>query len=59
VEWRKIRGFVWGGLLGGLLGVVLTPRRRRRLVLDPSLRHLEETHAFSAAPCYKPDDRFT
>jgi len=58
VEWRKLRSFVWGGLLGGLLGVVLAPRRRR-LVLDPSRRHLEETHAFSGAPCYKPDDRFT
>jgi hypothetical protein len=58
VEWRKLRGFVWGGLLGGLLGIVLRSRRRV-LVLDPSLRHLEETHAFSSAPCYRPDDRFT
>lgn len=59
MKWQKIRGFVWGGLLGGLLGAVLAPGRRRPLVLDPSLRHLEETHAFSGAPCYRPDDRFT
>jgi hypothetical protein len=59
MEWSKLRSFLWGGVLGGFLGLILSPRRRRRLVLDPSLRHLEETHAFSSAPCYVPDDRFT
>jgi hypothetical protein len=59
MEWRKMRGFFFGSLLGGLLGALLAPRRRRRLALDPSLRHLEETHAFSSAPCYRPDDTFT
>jgi len=59
MERGRIRSFLWGGLLGGLLGVILAPRRRRRLVIDPSLRHLEEAHAFSNAPCYRPDDLFT
>jgi hypothetical protein len=59
LEIGKFKTFVWGGILGGLIGLVLSPRRRRRLVLDPSLRHLEETHAFSSAPCYVPDDRYT
>jgi hypothetical protein len=58
VERSKIKSFVWGGLVGGFIGLVLAPRRRR-LVIDPSLRHLEQTHAFSSAPCYRPDDRFT
>jgi hypothetical protein len=59
MEWSKVRSFVWGGLVGGFIGLVLAPRRRHRLVIDPTLRHLEQTHAFSGAPCYRPDDRFT
>jgi hypothetical protein len=58
MERSKIKSFVWGGLVGGFIGLVLAPRRRR-LVIDSSLRHLEQTHAFSSAPCYRPDDRFT
>jgi hypothetical protein len=58
MERSRVKSFVWGGLVGGFIGLVLAPRRRH-LVIDPSLRHLEQAHAFSSAPCYRPDDRFT
>ena len=57
-EWGKIKSFLWGGLLGGLLGLVLAPRRRLPAVNLPPWRP-ESPHAFSGAPCYRDDDEFT
>lgn len=59
VDWGKVRTFLWGGVVGGLLGVLLAPRRRRRVLLDTALHQLPEGHPFSSAPCYGSDDQFT
>lgn len=57
-EWGKIKSFLWGGLLGGLLGLVLAPRRRVPAVNAARWRP-DDMHAFSEAPCYRDDDEFT
>jgi hypothetical protein len=57
-EWSKIKSFLWGGLLGGLLGLVLAPRRRVPAVNEGRWRS-DDMHAFSEAPCYRDDDEFT
>lgn len=59
VDWGKTRTFLWGGVVGGLLGLLLAPRRRRRVLLDTTLHQLPDGHAFSSAPCCGPDDQFT
>lgn len=58
MEWGKIRTFLWGGVLGGLLGMVLAPRGSRK-TLTPAFLRPEESHPFSGAPCYREDDQFT
>ncbi len=58
MEWGRIKSFLWGGVLGGLLGVVLAPRRRRN-ALNPSFLRPEKAYPFSDAPCYREDDQFT
>ncbi len=58
VDWGKIKSFLWGGVLGGLIGLVFAPRRRVPVV-NPSLWHAGEPHAFSSAPCYREDEDFT
>ncbi len=57
-EWGKIKSFLWGGLLGGLLGLVLAPRRRLP-ALNPLPWRPERPDEFSGAPCYRDDDQFT
>lgn len=56
--WGKIKSFFWGGVLGGLLGLILSPRRRVPAVNAPRWRP-DEMHAFSGAPCYRDDNEFT
>lgn len=58
IEWGRIRSFLWGGLFGGLLGLVLAPRRRVPMVNAARWRR-DDMHAFSGAPCYRDDDEFT
>ena len=57
-EWGKIKSFLYGGLLGGFLGLVLAPRRRVPAVNAARWRP-GDVHAFSGAPCYRDDDEFT
>ena len=59
VDWKKVRTFLWGGVVGGLLGVLLAPRRRRRMLYDTTPHQVSDGHPFSSAPCYGPDDHFT
>lgn len=58
-DWGKIRSFLYGGILGGLLGVILAPRRKRRLLMGPGDQQMTVDAAFATAPCYRPDDLFT
>lgn len=58
MEWGKLKSFIWGGLIGGLLGLVLSPRRAPEK-LNPSLWRPGEPDAFSGAPCHQRDDEFT
>lgn len=58
MEWGRIKSFLWGGVLGGFLGLVFAPRRRRN-GLNPSFLEPEKAHPFSEAPCYREDDQFT
>ena len=59
VDWGKVRTFLWGGVVGGLLGLLLAPRRRRSVLLDAMPHQALDGHPFSSAPCYGPDDQFT
>ena len=59
VDWRRVRTFLWGGVVGGLLGLLLAPRRRRRVDPDTAPHQALDGHPFSSAPCYGPDDLFT
>ncbi len=58
MEWGRIKSFLWGGVLGGVLGLILAPRRRRG-GRNPSFARPEESHVFAGAPCYREDDQFT
>jgi hypothetical protein len=58
MEWAKIRSFLWGGVVGGLLGVVLAPRGTRSAP-NPLFLRPEESHPFADAPCYRDDEEFT
>jgi hypothetical protein len=58
VDWGRVRTFMAGGILGGLLGLILAPRRRR-LGHVASVRHIGDGHPFSSAACYEEDDQFT
>jgi hypothetical protein len=59
LDWGKVRTFLWGGMVGGLLGLLLAPRRRRHVLLNAMSPQALEGHLFSSAPCYSPDDQFT
>lgn len=55
---RRWKSFLLGSVFGGIVTALVRPRLGRS-VEGGGRRLIEQNHAFSSAPCYRPDDRFT
>lgn len=54
-DWSRLRSFLWGSLLGSVLGFLLAPRHRRDSTAPVVLEPWDE---LAGAPCAKADDGY-
>ena len=54
-DWAKLRAFLWSGVFGSLIGLLLAPYKRRRTQPPVSLEMWEES---AGAPCETDDDGY-
>ncbi|NLE74692.1 MAG: hypothetical protein GX604_08715 [Actinobacteria bacterium] len=55
-DWAKLRMFLWGGILGSLIGLLLTPNRHG--IPSQSDVTLEAWEELIGAPCATGDDGY-